>query len=121
MAIADDRQHLPPWAFLAFGDQPRQQRAADAATAHSGFHVDRFFEGVAIGRARAIESGVAVADDSPAPQRYQRGSPLSRTVWIRLRISSTVGIFEGGAAIEHVPDIQRGDGVRIVGQRFTNF
>ena len=123
MAIADDRQHLPPRAFLAFGDQPRQQRAADAAPAHSGFHVDRFLEGIAIGRARAIESGVAVADDSPAPQRDQPGQPVIAHGLDPFThfVNGGGDLFEGGAAIKHVPDIQRGDGVRIVGQRFTNF
>ena len=123
MAIADDRQHLPPRAFLALSDQPGQQRAADAASAHSGFHVYRFLEGVAIGRTRAIEGGIAVAHDSSAPQRYQPRQPVVAHGLDPFThfVNGGGDLFEGGAAIKHVPDIQRGDGVRIVGQRFANF
>jgi hypothetical protein len=57
----------------------------------------------------------------PRHSATSQGSPLSRTVLIRLRISSTVGnLFKGGASIKHVPDIQRGDGVRVIGQRFAD-
>ena len=76
MAVADNRQHLPPRPLFTLRDEARQQRAADAAPAHAGLDVNRLLQRIAIGRARAVKGGVAVADNGAPPQRDQPRKPV---------------------------------------------
>ena len=54
--------HLPEAAALAFLDQAREERPADAAAMRGGVDIDRILDGVAIGRSRAVGAGVGVAE-----------------------------------------------------------
>ena len=124
MAITDDRQHLPPPGPFSHSAISRDSSALPiAAPRPSRIPRDRFLKRVTIGRTRPIEGGVAVADDGAAPQRHQPGQPVIADGFDPFThfVNGRGDLFKGSAAIEHVPDIQRGDGVRIVGQRFTNF
>jgi hypothetical protein len=59
--VADHRHHLPEAAALAFLDQAREERPADAAAMRGGVDIDRVLDGVAVGRARPIGARIGVA------------------------------------------------------------
>ena len=122
MPVADNRQHLPPRALFALCNQLREQGAADAAPAHAGLDINRLFKRVAIGGAGTVKRRVAVADDGAAPQRHQPGQPVVTHGFDALAhfIDGRGNIFKGGASVQHVPDVQRRDGVRVIGQGFAD-
>src|SRR5690349_19969935 len=76
-AVADDRAHLTPGAFLAVLDELAQERPADAFARRMAVDIDGILDGEAIGRARPVGPGIGIADDPILPLGDDIGEGLA--------------------------------------------
>ena len=70
-AVADHGDHQAIIALLTFGNEPIDERAADAAALRVRRDVDRILHGVAIGRPRAVRARIRIAHDGAADLRHE--------------------------------------------------
>ncbi len=81
-----------------------QQFAADAVAREAVADIDRILDRVAIGRPRAVERGVAVADDAPVHLGHEIGkAELQHGIAApdHLRDGGS-GFLEAGNAVQHM-------------------
>ncbi|MNT29473.1 hypothetical protein D3C72_1652130 [compost metagenome] len=116
MPVTHHRNHLSPVALFAAFNQGIHQRAAKTASSGAGIDIDRLFKRIAIGRASAIQRGIAVTHHHTTIKRHQPGQPLGGDIAHALAhfINSGRDFFKRGATVQHMPGIDGGNRVDIV-------
>ena len=110
--VADDCDHLAKPALLRLGDEPVEQRPADAAAMQRRRHVDRILDAEAIGRTRPVGARIGIAGERAVGLGHQIGEACVDQRLLPPRHLGRVGRLEleRGGAVAHRVIVDRRDG-----------